>query len=122
MMRAEHALGQRAEAVAGDWLRARGWQVLERRWRTPAGELDLVCLDPSSVLVGVEVKLRTTSRAGSGAGSVDSHRVRRLRRALATYAATAARPNEGLRLDLVTFERVEGGRWRLRHLRAIDAW
>jgi putative endonuclease len=117
-----HELGTRAESAVGAWLSRAGWQVLERRWRSPAGELDLVCLDPYGTLVGVEVKLRSTGRAGSGAESVDRRRVARLRKALGSYAASASLLAAELRLDLVTLEPAEDGRWLALRTPAIDAW
>ncbi len=116
-----HELGLRAEVAVARWLVARGWTVLERRWRCPIGELDLVARDPAGGLVGVEVKLRSTGRAGTGAESVDPRRMARLRAALATYGR-AAPPATGLRLDLVTVTPAGDGRWRIRHLPAIDGW
>lgn len=34
--------GRRGERIAGWWLRLKGWNILDRRVRTPAGEVDLV--------------------------------------------------------------------------------
>jgi putative endonuclease len=119
-----HWLGRAGEDAVAAWLAAAGWTPLERRWRCPSGELDLVLRDPSGALVGVEVKLRRTSRAGSGAESVDRRRLRRLRATLAAYASVAA-PSlrfAELRIDLVTVTPASDGRWRLRRLPAIDAW
>jgi putative endonuclease len=116
-----HELGQRAEGAVAAWLVIRGWSVLERRWRCRVGELDLVCRDPTGALVGVEVKVRSTGRAGSGVESVDPRRLTRLRSALATYARTAP-PASGLRLDLVTLDPEGDGRWRVRRLPGIDGW
>jgi putative endonuclease len=117
-------LGRAAEDAVARWLAASGWELLERRWRCPGGELDLVLRDPGGALVAVEVKLRRTSRAGSGAESVDRRRLNRLRVALAAYATSSSRPNgaAGLRLDLVTVTPAHDGRWRLHRLPAIDAW
>jgi putative endonuclease len=117
-----HELGRRAEAAVATWLGRRGWRILDRRWRGSRGELDLVCLDPGGVLVGIEVKLRTTGRAGSGAESVDRRRVARLRAALAAYAVGGMVAHVDTRLDLVTVEPGEGGGWRLRRQPGIDAW
>jgi putative endonuclease len=124
-----HQLGRRAEEAVAAWLAARGWRVLERRWGSPAGELDLVCRDPAGALVGVEVKLRSTGRAGTGVETLDRRRLGRLRAALATYARTASRPAAGtrlrpteLRLDLVTLAPEGDGRWRVRRLQGIDGW
>ncbi|MGH2456626.1 MAG: YraN family protein [Candidatus Limnocylindria bacterium] len=117
-----HHLGRRAEGATAAWLTSRGWTILDHRWRSPLGELDLVCLDPEATLVGVEVKLRSTGRAGSGAEGVDRRRVGRLRQALAGYAASIRHPHRATRLDLVSLEPDGHGRWRLRLLRGIDGW
>lgn len=117
-----HELGARAEATVADWLALQGWRILNRRWRSPAGELDLVCLDPGDVLVGVEVKLRRTGRAGTGAESLDRRRIGRLRATLAGYATLHAPPHSGIRVDLVTLSSAGDGRWRLLRMPDIDAW
>jgi putative endonuclease len=122
MSDARHELGRRAEGAVAEWLAGSGWRILDLRWRGSRGELDLVCLDPGGVLVGVEVKLRSTGRAGSGAESVDRRRVARLRAALAAYAAGGTVAHRDVRLDLVTLAPAGMGRWRMRRLPGIDAW
>ncbi|HET6819408.1 MAG TPA: YraN family protein [Candidatus Limnocylindria bacterium] len=117
----QHALGLRAEQATAQWLSGSGWQILERRWRVRAGELDLVCRDPDGALVAVEVKLRRTSRAGRAVEAIDRRRLSRLRASLVAYAQGSARRWPALRVDLVTVE-PDGDAWRLRRLVAIDAW
>jgi putative endonuclease len=115
-----HALGVRAEQATGAWLSGSGWRVLARRWRSPSGELDLVCIDPGGALVGVEVKLRRSPRAGRAVEAVDARRVGRMRRSLAAYARELHLAGD-LRLDLVSVEPTPSG-WRLRRVAGIDAW
>ncbi len=118
-----HELGERAEDRVATWLANRGWTVLARRWRCPQGELDIVALDPNSVLVAVEVKLRSSHRAGGPLESVDRRRLSRLRAALGTFkAAQRSRRGVGLRVDLVAVAPTADGRWRLAHHTGIDAW
>jgi putative endonuclease len=119
-----HALGLRGEEATARWLSDRGWTLLARRWRCVSGELDLVLRDPDGVLVGVEVKVRHTTRAGGAAESVDPRRVARLRSALGDYARSTGAGSKaaGLRLDLVALSPAGEGRWRLSRLPGIDAW
>ena len=48
-----------AEGAAELFLRAKGFEILERRYKTPVGEIDIIALD-DQYLVFVEVKARTT--------------------------------------------------------------
>ena len=119
-----HTLGLRGEEAVARWLAAKGWTALARRWRSPAGELDLVLRDPAGTLVGVEVKVRRGQRTGTAAESVDRRRVARLRAALVDYAhhAEGGRDPTALRVDLVTAVPAADGLWRLSRLPGIDAW
>ena len=116
-----HDLGLRAEAAAATWLTGRGWRVLARRWRSASGEIDLVCLDETGTLVGVEVKLRRTGRAGSAVEALDRRRLARLRGALTDYARREWLGGADLRVDLVTATPADDG-WRLRRMAAVDGW
>lgn len=97
--RAAERRGLRAEAWAAVWLTLKGYRVLARRVRTPAGEVDLV-VRRGGVVVAVEVKARP-----SLAAAVDSVSARqRLRVARGLESFLARRPDlAGLdrRFDLV---------------------
>ncbi|MBS1721029.1 MAG: YraN family protein [Armatimonadetes bacterium] len=53
--------GTEAEDRAADFLLAKGYTLLRRRYKAREGEIDVVALD-GEVLVVAEVKLRTTGR------------------------------------------------------------
>jgi putative endonuclease len=78
----QQQIGQRAEDIAADFLRAKGLRILERNFRRRLGELDIVALD-GDVLVIVEVRSRTSNRYGGAAASVDGRKQQRLIRAAA---------------------------------------
>ena len=61
------ALGRAGEDRAADWYLARGYQIVERNWRSKVGELDLVCAR-GNVVVFCEVKTRRSDRLGAGRG------------------------------------------------------
>jgi putative endonuclease len=95
--------------------------VLERRWRTSAGELDLVCLDARARLIGVEVRLRRSDRTGSPLESVTRRHRSRLRAALVAYALERRQRHTAMRVDLVAVT-PSRGRWRLVRHPGIDGW
>lgn len=115
-------LGRRAEELAARWLESQGWVILERNWRSSEGELDLVGRDATGTVVAIEVKCRTTGRAGSGLESVGRDRTARLRRALACWLAAEPRPTAAVRIDLVTVSAAGAGRWRMVRHAGIDGW
>jgi putative endonuclease len=53
-------LGDKGEDIAAEYLRSLGWEILERNWRCPSGELDIVAAEPSGggTVVFCEVKTR----------------------------------------------------------------
>ena len=76
------ARGNRAEAVARDYLIRAGLREVANNANYRGGELDLVMLDASgrdaATLVFVEVRFRKSSAFGGGAASVDAGKRRRL--------------------------------------------
>lgn len=94
------ALGADGEAVAAKWYERHGYEVLERNWRTRAGELDLI-LGRDRSLVVCEVKTRSSDRYGSGAGAVDWRKQRTIRAVTAAYLAQrGGRAPSGIRFDV----------------------
>jgi putative endonuclease len=77
-------LGRDGEDRAAAHYEAAGYRVLDRNWRCPEGELDLV-LVRDRVLVVCEVKTRSSTRFGSPLEAVDRTRQRRLRRAASAW-------------------------------------
>lgn len=101
------ALGRRGERAAARFLKRRGYRVLKRNWRCPAGEIDLVCSE-GEVLVFVEVKSRSTSEYLPPEAALSPKKRRKLERLALYYMA--CRGLEGLewRVDAVS---VVLGRW-----------
>lgn len=63
--RAERA-GRRAERLAAWWLRLKGYELLAHRFRSPAGEIDLI-VSRGAVVAFVEVKARREQAAALAA-------------------------------------------------------
>lgn len=114
-MRAKDAVGRYGEDVAVRHARALGWTVLDRNWRCRAGELDLVALDGTELVV-VEVKTRRSQRFGHPALAVTPDKLARLRRLTALWlAAHDVRP-ASVRIDVVAIVVPPRGAARLDHL------
>lgn len=100
-----HILGSLAEDAVATWLRSWGWTLLARRYRSAAGsEVDLVLLDPTGTLVGVEVRARSSHRAGAPEETVDARRASRIAHSLVAFGVESRLPHTRLRVDLVAVE------------------
>lgn len=112
------SLGRYGESLAARHLVARGMVLLDRNWRCPAGEIDLVLRD-GDVLVVCEVKTRTSNDYGTPHEAVTPDKVSRLRRLAAAWLQEhAARPT-GVRLDLVAVLRPRRGPSVIEHVRGL---
>ncbi|ALX66896.1 YraN family protein [Microbacterium sp. XT11] len=76
-MAAKDDLGRAGEERAARYLTAAGYDILDRNWRCPQGELDIVALG-GRVLVFVEVKTRRSMAYGHPLEAVDVRKRRRL--------------------------------------------
>ena len=76
--------GRGAEAVAAWSLRLKGYRILSRRYRTPAGEIDIVA-QRGNTIVFVEVKMRAEPAAALEA--VDARTRARIARAAALWVS-----------------------------------
>jgi putative endonuclease len=94
-------VGAYGERLAARYLIGRGLTVLERNWRCPGGELDLVLRDGAD-LVFCEVKTRRGPGFGEPVEAVGREKVRRLRRLAGRWLA-AGRPRRtgAVRFDVV---------------------
>ena len=71
-------LGRWGETVAGDFLVANGYEVLDRGWRCRHGEIDIIARYGRTVAF-VEVKTRRTGRYGHPLEAITSAKFSRLR-------------------------------------------
>ena len=110
--------GRRAEALAAELLERRGFRIVERNWRRPEGELDLVA-DDHGTCVFVEVRSRTGVKQGDPLESITPRKRARVIRAARLYLDTQPVSATGYRFDVVgvTFPE-DGGDPRLSYVAA----
>lgn len=69
--------GAAAENLAAHYLQQQGLRLLERNYRVPGGEIDLIMQD-GETLVFVEVRLRRSARYGGAGASIDARKQSRV--------------------------------------------
>ena len=95
-----HTLGLAGEEAACAELVRRGYEILARRYRTRAGEVDVVARDGGTV-VFVEVKTRVSDAYGGGAAAVTWQKRQRLARVAVELLARSGQSNAPCRFDVV---------------------
>jgi putative endonuclease len=112
------ALGAYGERVAARHLVDRGMVLLDRNWRCAEGELDLVLRD-GVVLVGCEVKTRTSLAHGSPHEAVTDAKLARVQALLQRWMRDHDVHAPDTRVDLVAVLRPSRGPALVEHVRGI---
>ena len=72
--------GRRAEAAAAVYLEMRGYQIIERNWRRPRAEIDILAKKDGTMYF-MEVKYRETDLQGGGLEAITATKLRQMQRA-----------------------------------------
>jgi putative endonuclease len=102
------ALGKTGEDLAVAELERRGYAIVARRWRSRAGEIDIIARD-GETLVFVEVKAREDHDFGDAAESVTMRKRRTIVRLAKAYVAEQRWIDRPCRFDVVTIH-LDAGR------------
>ncbi len=108
-------IGNRGEEEAAAYLEQKGYVILERQYRTPLGEIDLIARD-GRTLAFVEVKTRRNERFGSPSSAVGWEKQRRIIRAAMWYMNQRQGDVPPCRFDVVEVYAPPEGAWKVRHL------
>jgi putative endonuclease len=96
-------LGAYGEDLAVRWYLDRGFELLDRNWRCPQGEIDIV-VAKDDVLVFSEVKTRTSDTFGEPFEAVGPAKQRRLRRLAGAWLRSLPTGVESRRSFIVRFD------------------
>ena len=92
--------GQSAESIADEYLRKKGYRIIDRNVRLPSGELDLVARLGDTV-VFIEVKSRRTEMYGGVTYSIDKRKEQRIIKLAAQYLAKHHLHSQPCRFDVI---------------------
>jgi putative endonuclease len=101
------SLGKRGEDLACAELEKRGYVIVDRRFRTRCGELDIVARD-AGVLVFVEVKARCGGSFGTPFEAVTWKKRQRLSQMAAAYLCAKRLNAVACRFDVVSILERQG--------------
>ena len=93
-------LGNIGEEIAVNYLRVKGYKILDRNYRTRYGEIDIILLI-EDLLVFVEVKTRRNNKYGDPVESVNYNKVNKIINTANNYLANKKMYNFNVRFDVV---------------------
>jgi putative endonuclease len=96
-------LGKWGETEARRYLEAKTYVFIEKNFRVPEGEIDLVMQD-GDIIVFIEVNTRTSDRFGAPEESVSWAKRKRLLRAAWAFLQERERVGASWRIDVVAIE------------------
>jgi putative endonuclease len=117
-------LGRRGESLARRELRRLGLKILAANYRCPAGEADLIALDPSTrkesgaeTIAFVEVKTRAGDGYAPPESAVNADKQRRMRKVAHYYLASRKTDAFSTRFDIVAVLLRAGAEPEIRYIR-----
>lgn len=120
--RGSRSLGAIGEKLAVRCLRGKGYKILARNFRCPAGEVDIIALDRSGceggaeTIVFVEVKARSSEKYVGPESAVDSRKRRQLSRVARYYLARHDAGGFAVRFDVVAVVAAADLQPQVRHI------
>lgn len=96
----KQTVGNQGEELACQYLKKRGYRILERNYRIRGGEIDIVAKDRET-LVFIEVKTRWSHEYGPPTESMTFWKIKALLKTARFYVAKIGWGNKEYRLDFV---------------------
>lgn len=118
-MRAKDTLGRHGEDLAAEYLTAAGIEVIDRNWRCPDGEIDLVAVE-NGTLVIVEVKTRSSLNYGHPLEAITPVKLARLYLLASRWRKAQDRRFAAFRVDAVAVVDDGAGAPVIEHLREVS--
>ncbi|RJQ41478.1 MAG: YraN family protein [Nitrospiraceae bacterium] len=106
--------GSKGEDLAAEFLKAQGYRIIERNYKTPIGELDIIAKD-GETLVFVEVKTRSSNAFGYPFEAVDARKKHKLKN-LALFYMKALKKNCAARFDVISIN-LTGSEKEIEHIK-----
>ena len=107
-------IGRKGEAAAARYLQYVGYEIVDRNWSCPAGEVDIVARD-GDVLVFCEVKTRTNINKGFPSEAVDAEKRAKYEKIAAWYVRDYMFTDIPVRFDVIALLVVGEDRALMKH-------
>jgi putative endonuclease len=109
-----NSLGKKGEELAVRFLKKEGYRIIDKNYRTPFGEIDIIA-DDGGVLVFVEVKTRSGDVFGSPFEAVDRRKRDKIRKVALCYLKKIKK-EPAARFDVLSID-CECGEKKIDHIK-----
>jgi putative endonuclease len=109
------------EDIATNFLKKKGYKIIERNFRKGYGEIDIVSIH-GNILVFVEVKTRTTFLYGGAIEAIAYHKLQKLIKSCEFYKMTHKNLPEAMRIDAVLIDLENGKVKNISHIENISGF
>jgi putative endonuclease len=92
--------GRRGENIAAEYLRQKGFQIIDRNFRIRGGEIDIIALD-GNTLAFIEVKTRSSNEFGTPLEAISYFKLKSLIKTAQFYKIKHPHLPESMRIDAV---------------------
>ena len=96
-------VGHFGEKLAQDYLKRKGYKIVDINIKTGYKEIDIVA-HKKELLVFVEVKTRTSKSFGEADEGIGYYKLKNLKKAIAYYLSHSGGYNQNFRLDLIAID------------------
>lgn len=118
MNRGNILIGKAGEKIAEAFLGNLRFKIMERNFRTPFGEIDLICLDKNT-LVFIEVKTRVSKSFGSPLLSITKFKKKTIIKNAMYYLKRFRLIDTGARIDIISINLNQNGEFeKLEHIKS----
>ncbi len=93
--------GKRSEIIASDYLKTKGYKILEVNYKNKIGEIDVIAKD-KNYIVFVEVKARTSQKFGHPFDAIDEIKQQKIRRIASLYLVKNQKYGSACRFDAIS--------------------
>ena len=113
--------GRSGEELAADFLRKRGFKIVERNYKCHFGEVDIIARE-ADTLVFVEVKTRSSREFGTPAEAVVKRKLDHIKNVASFYRIGKDNLPLGDRIDVVAIELSAGRSPQIELIENVTGW
>ena len=93
-------IGKLGEDIAENYLKQKGYKILDRNFECRQGELDIIALDKKEI-VFIEVKTRTSNKYGTPSEAVNKTKQKHMLQTIKYYLYIRNLSDEFVRIDVI---------------------